>query len=280
MGIGTIDANLWPEDLASLAALGFRMSAACAPDCRDYHATWTYRRMMDSVGGVDADRPELLPIIRSIGSAPDTRRWLLAGSADSGLLATVAAGLAGADAAEFTLVDRCPTPLAVCRAYADRAGLELKTHLADLTTYRQSVAFDVVIAHSVLGFLPPDRQPGFLAHLRHALRPSGHFVLCTRWGSRTLDRQGRRERVLKALDSALANGVLSLPEPRADFETRLCSDAGKVDNRSNIPLTVEACDALLREAGFRDVHVTLSTGATSPFLSQRSRMRAIFHARA
>jgi SAM-dependent methyltransferase len=280
MGIRTTDATPWAEDLAGLAALGFRMSEGCAAGCRDYHATWTYRRIMGSVGGVDADRPELLPIIRSIGAAPDTRRWLLAGSADSGLLATAAAGLAGADAAEFTLVDRCSTPLAVCRAYADRAGLRLDTHLADLTAYRRAEPFDVVVAHSVLGFLPPDRQPEFLAHLRHALRPGGHFVLCTRWGSRALDPQGRKKRVLKALESALAHGALSLPEPRADFEKRLCHDAGKVDDRSYIPLTVEACEALLRAAGFGDVRVTLATGVTSPFLSQRSRSRAIFHARA
>src|SRR5215468_8999970 len=93
------------EDLASLAALGFHLSSDCAPACRDYHATWTYRRIMGSVGGVEADRAALLPLIRSIDSAPNTRRWLLAASADSGLLATIAAGMARPETGEFILID-------------------------------------------------------------------------------------------------------------------------------------------------------------------------------
>jgi hypothetical protein len=268
------------EDLAGLAALGFRLSSNCAPACRDYHATWTYRRIMGSVGGVEADGPALLPLIRSIDSAPDTRRWLLAGSADSGLLAMVAAGLARPETAEFTLIDRCPTPLAVCQAYAETAQLKLTTRLAELMAFEHHQQSDVVIAHSALAFIPPDRQRDVLAHLRGGLRQSGYFVLCTRWGSLTPDPRAREERVLKALEVALTNGVVSLPEPRPEFEQRLRHDSSTIDSRSYLPATVEACADLLRGAGFSDVLVTNWVGGTSQILSQRSHWRAILHARA
>jgi SAM-dependent methyltransferase len=278
MDLRTIEAA--HEDLPGLAKLSFRLSTGCQPACRDYHATWTYRRIIGSVGGLEADRAALLPLIRAIGSAPDTRRWLLAGSADAGLIATVAAGLAQPETAELTLIDRCPTPLAVCTAYAQAAGLRLETHAADLLDFQPPKPFDVIIAHSVLGFFAPERQRDLLAHLKRGLRADGHFVLCTRWGSLAPDPEAREQRVLKALAAALAKGAFRLPEPRADFERRLCRDCGHVDDRSHIPATAEDCADLLSAAGFRDVRITLSPGVDGPFLSPRSRSRAILHARA
>lgn len=278
------EANAVGEDLAALAASSFAAAAGCAPACRDYHATWTYRRLLGTVGGIEADRPRLMPLIREISSDRACRRWLVAGSADSGILATLAAGIADARAARFIVVDRCSTPLAACRTYAQKARLSLETHAADISSFALEKPVDAIVAHSIINFFPVDEQPLVLAHLKHRLRRGGHFLLCTRLGSSfpKESKTAREARILAAFQAALAAGRLVLPEPQADFVERLYREAHAVGARDFLPATPEAVAELLSQAGFKIERILLSDRSVKKpeWAPERSSHRAIIHARA
>lgn len=277
-------ASAFAEDLAALAAASFAAADGCPPACRDYHASWTYRRLLGTVGGIEADRPRLMPLIKEIGSDLSCRRWLVAGSADSGILATLAASLADPRAARFIVVDRCSTPLAACHAYAEKSGLSLKTHAADISTLVLDEPADAIVAHSVINFFPVDEQPLVLAHLKHQLRPGGHFLLCTRMGpvARKESEAAREARILAAFRAALSAGHLVLPEPKADFVARLCRETQAVESRNFLPATPEAAGELLRQAGFTIERILPPDpiARKREWAPDRSHQRAIIHARA
>lgn len=205
------------EDLASLAPLAFAGAGRMCGICRDYHATWVYRRIAGTVGGVESDRPTLVPLIRDLRKHRALRQWMIAGTADSGITATVAMSLDEdlADA-HFTIVDRCETPLVLCRAFAQGAGLSAATVKADLETYTTNERCDAVIAHSVLGFFPKERQPRLLERLRNVLRPQGALIFCTRLfsSSRKENNAEHELRTIAAIYAAVAAGRLVLPNLR------------------------------------------------------------------
>ena len=70
------------------------------------------------------------------------KRVLIAAAADTGLLATVARAGSGLDP-DITVVDRCETPLELCRRYASERSLPVQTQIADLTAL-DLADFDVV----------------------------------------------------------------------------------------------------------------------------------------
>lgn len=277
-------APAFEEDLAALAASSFAAADGCSPVCRNYHATWTYRRLLGTVGGIEADRPRLMPLIREISSGLSCRRWLVAGSADSGILATLAASFADAHAARFIVVDRCPTPLAACRAYAEKAGLSLEIHAADISSFALEKPADAIVAHSVINFFPVDEQPAVLVHLKRQLRRGGHFLLCTRIGSiaRHESEAACESRILAAFGAALATGRLVLPEPEADFARRLCREAHAAETRDFLPATPEVAVELLRQAGFGIERILPPDRLVKKreWAPEWSSHRAIIHARA
>jgi len=108
-------------------------------------------------------------------------RVLVSGSADYMMPARVLATYANAGTdLDLTLLDRCPTPLALARWYAGRVGTTLDTVAADILEFETDAAYDVVVTHSFLGYFPPTVRPKLLARWHAALRPGGKLVAINR----------------------------------------------------------------------------------------------------
>ena len=93
--------------------------------------------------------------------APGAVTVLVVGAADSGLLAIAAHACAKTgmlSRARFAVVDRCDTPLALCRDFAVRHGLDLTTRVATVERLPDLSPAQLVIVHSLLRFVPPETR--------------------------------------------------------------------------------------------------------------------------
>ena len=168
--------NAWA--LPELARLQVELSRRlCANSCRDYHSAWPVLRAARLVGGIDADRRPLLEILGPLLQNKVGRRILIAGCADSALLSLVA-GVAPATS-RITIIDRCPTPLAVCRHVA-APSLLLETLQADLLACEPEAPYDLIVCHSLLPFFPDSERRALLHRFAAWLSPGGALVLAVR----------------------------------------------------------------------------------------------------
>jgi SAM-dependent methyltransferase len=180
------DPEICGEDLAANLDIAVRLAPTYCHECLNSHEVWAVRRLVTASAGIDSDRHEMIGIIRTlVAKAAESRPGLLdlviPGSADTGILATCAyaASTLGEETLSrlrFTVVDLCETPLAQCRAYAGRHGLAFRAIQADLGKPLPDLQADLVVLHSILHFLPFDRQIAFLAELGDSLRPGGRIL--------------------------------------------------------------------------------------------------------
>jgi SAM-dependent methyltransferase len=109
------------------------------------------------------------------------RRVLIAGAADYGMLAMVLDACAAPGVAlDVTVVDRCPTPLALCHWYARREKVRIVTVVADIAEFEVEDAFDLICTDSLLTLLKPEDRALTLARWRALLRPGGRVVTVAR----------------------------------------------------------------------------------------------------
>ena len=148
--------------------MAFRIAPAwCLPDsgasagCADYHRLWPTLCLLGLAASLGADRTFFARAVRSCPPRAAPLQVLIAGAADAGLLDLMST-LAREEGrtAEFTVVDRCATPLELNRAYADSVGVALTT-LASAVPSAGDSAFDLVCAHSLFGYLSPSQRPGW-----------------------------------------------------------------------------------------------------------------------
>lgn len=173
----SIYAGTYEEDLPKLAQKAFDQARRTCGHCLSYHGIWGYQRLARRNSGLDSDSTILQPLLATLISE-GRRRVLLAGSADTGQLAMVLRA-AGRLRVDTTVIDRCETPLALCRDFAESHGLCVSTREGNVASLGEDSAFDVVLAHSVLSFLPDDQVLPALAGFAAALTQNGRLVMTT-----------------------------------------------------------------------------------------------------
>ena len=147
--------------------------------CAWYHGTWQALRLLGLVAGPDLDEPFLGQALRELAGAGHRPRILICAAADYALAAHVFAALPANDP-QVTVIDACDTPLHFNRWYAERMSLHVETRKVDLFSYSPEDAFDVILAHSLLGHIPLARRPGLARKWRDWLRPSGGVIAVNR----------------------------------------------------------------------------------------------------
>jgi SAM-dependent methyltransferase len=151
------------------------------PDCSSYHGLLQYMRMLGVVASPLRQRGFYAKALREVPPAPRTR-VLVAGAADYCMLALVL-GAYRDRSVEVTVVDRCPTPLELCRWFAARAGVTVATAVADLARFEDADGFDVICTDSLLTLLRPEERARVLSRWRSLLAPGGRVVTSARISS-------------------------------------------------------------------------------------------------
>ncbi len=101
-------------------------------------------------------------------------RILVSGAADFAMLEVVLESFKHCKTTPLvTVVDRCETPLTLCRWYAGKAQREIETTASDILDYRDADGFDAIVTHSFLGSFAPEDRPKLLAGWYALLRPGG-----------------------------------------------------------------------------------------------------------
>jgi hypothetical protein len=261
--------DLFGENLTEQAYRAYTLARECCPGgsdgCLDFHILYPFLRTAGLVGGVEADRAQLVPVLAALAEN-GVRRWLVPGAADSGILATIAQAVGALGQNEegerarqehrFTLLDICPTPLALNREYADSHALHLETLCRDLGAVDfEPASFDAIVGHMVLTFLPPERQVATLRAMTRWLHPErGRLIITMRFGEQEPTTEMAERLVAHRTRTLLemrASSVLALPEAEDDFVARIDRQGRSSFSQweSNLA-TQEDVVALLEAAGF------------------------------
>lgn len=237
------------EDLLASAQYEFRLSREHCGACADYHAVYSYGRLAGLKGGIGKDEAILAPLLA--GRSGAGTRLLIAGSADAGLLAFTARATMAQNPA-ITVADRCETPLAVCRRFAQSKNIRLRTDRIDFNRAAVSEPHDLAFAHNVLVFVPESLQIKFLRNIGRSLTDGGTLILVSRGPvpQPTAEASPVYRTQTKMIEGLKARGV---PLPESEHLFRARSDrleAGMGRMVSGMELGRERMEAKLLAAGF------------------------------
>jgi len=204
------------NDLDGQAHEIWRLGHRLCGDCGTYHKL---RGVLLKAGGLlggKYDTEALKPFFQRL-TFPGAR-ILIAGSADAGLLRTLLDCTAARPLA-ITVVDLCPTPLALIDNLQPLDGVSISTQVADLAEPLPMGGFDLIFSHAMLPFVPPPRRGQVLDSLANALAPGGRLIMSVHFGPEMSpeDRRTARlawyDKVLKAVE-ALPDMVALLGDAR------------------------------------------------------------------
>jgi SAM-dependent methyltransferase len=192
----------------------------CAPDCFAYHVSWRVFRRLGLKGnpfwhqGFYAAALTTWP--RPVGAAT---RVLICGASDEAMLATINrlfGGSPGPSRPTVHMIDACPTPLLLARAYADAHRIAL-TATVSTAPHLPGVAgrFDVIVTDGLLSLLPePGDRLALIRRLGDLLAPGGLVLYTTRLAGRRgvleYDRLGRLLRAAVTAGTWPRSGRLTL----------------------------------------------------------------------
>lgn len=175
------------EDLAHMASRMSALAPALCEGCATYHLRFVLTRCATADKSIAVDRPLLVRHVqeilgRRLSLSSEPLDIVIAGAADTGILATCAHAAASMGTGvlsrcRFTILDRCNSPLALCREFADRHALVARATQVDLAAIGQDFAADIIMVHSLLRFLSQQQQLALLRKLDTWLKPGGRIIL-------------------------------------------------------------------------------------------------------
>lgn len=236
------------ENLEALAPEAYEISERFCGDCKNFHSLWPYLRLARASGG-DVGEPLIVSTLKKLLLKGD-RNILVAGCADTGLLAVVAG--AAARGTKITLLDRCMTPLELCRRFAHRWSLSIETIHCDLMKLSVRSYYDIVLAHALLQFIPSESHIEVVSRMRRSLRADGRLLIAFRTSSHITGsllheyQDSYRKNVIEQLESI----NVELPQPHGEFYRRLGEYSEERRNREGAHQSCEEVEALLKAAGF------------------------------
>jgi SAM-dependent methyltransferase len=163
------------EDLVANARSALRLAPELCAGCDWYHGLYPVLRLL-GLAATPARHAGFFG--RALADEDGAVRVLVSGAADTAMASLAASAL---PRAAITVLDRCPTPLALCREQAARGGVALETEACDLLAPAPDAEpFDVACTHSLLGMVAPAERARAVASLAARLRPGGRLVSTNR----------------------------------------------------------------------------------------------------
>lgn len=179
------------DDVDAQAREGWRLGEQLCTQCEGYHQTWGILRVASVMGGISNDEALLTPMLDDL--VKPGHHVFVAGSADAGLLQLVIASTS-ARPIDVTVVDRCPSPIALIDRIAIPDGVTVDAHTADLTTLNEEGRFDLILSHSMLPFVDDATRIAILRRFRASLTPGGRLLLVVRTAPLARNEAGEEHR--------------------------------------------------------------------------------------
>jgi SAM-dependent methyltransferase len=241
----------YPERLDQIAADAYELSARLCSGCGDLHALWPYIRLTRASTGVEARQSALQSELCKLFDL-GLRDGLIAGCQDTGLLALVARAAIDYDI-KVTVLDICETPPELCRRTAKQWSMPIATLRRDLAALEVEAAFDFVLVHGTLNFIPADRRLEALTRMRRALRPGGQLVLFFNTGRTAIaDNRHYGEADYGGwVLSELKRLKVTLPDSEPALRQRLYRHDGRRQMREAAFAEPAEVELLVEHAGFK-----------------------------
>jgi SAM-dependent methyltransferase len=238
------------EDIPKLASEASDLATRLCDTCRNYHFVFPYLRLVGALRGAE-DGTFVIKSVIADTIASDRHRILIAGAVDTGLLALVAEATTG-HKTNITVLDRCETPLELCRRFAGRWSLPIETLHVDLRDFSVESSFDIIFSHMTLTFIPHDCRLDVLSRLRRSLRPNGRLIIQFRikgqFEGDKLLKYG--ESIPKDLIERLVGMNVVLPEPHEAFRRRIEAYTAERYARAGTEGEYGEVERLVEAAGF------------------------------
>ena len=152
----------------------------------------------------------------------------------------------------FTVLDRCRTPLELCRDFARRHRLNIEVVATDLTEDGPARETDFVVLHAFLSFLPRSLHLPLLLRCAGWLRPGGRLCLWNPIADPAGARHDSREvadEMRAIVEAGLRHGRLRLHEPPERLLARLDREAAAGRGGATRYWSVAELRALLDQVG-------------------------------
>jgi hypothetical protein len=282
-GKNLLDPQSYGEDLFAVANRAGELSKTLCDGCGAYHFRIPASRAVGRSESLEKDRPQIVKAIGDIWKQNTQKNTpfelVIAGSADTGLVATTAHAIAlqGQDAlhrTHFTVIDRCPTPLWLCAEFSARHGVACSTIQGDLLTAKPSKPVDMVVMHSVLRFFSVPDRVQFLRHASGWLAPKGLLLISNSYGGQSeeqrLSREKTREESLKCVESAIREGRLVSPFSLSELGPILRQSFVESLDRDRVFFEASDVDKLAESAGLRIINFSFSSPQDSGSDKKRS----------
>jgi hypothetical protein len=272
-----------PDTRGEDLGYNYRLATAIAPGrcdgCARYHINFTLGRLMRLRTPYRSDENEFAEAVyrfaRRRAHLPGPITILILGAADTGVPALVAhAALAAGvlDRTDFVVVDVCGTPLELCRDFAARHGLRMRTPQADVLALTKPASADLIVAHSLLRFIPAEMRVGCLERWRSWLKPGGRMIISNTFAPQS----GRdtRSPFTEGLRELVAHDAIELAEPKDRFLARLAQPPPWPVTAMTEPDLVD----LFTRAGLvaESMRIVWDGDATHPVRPDRGRVVAVF----
>ena len=229
-----MDPETFGEDLSHASQRALDLAPIHCGACATYHMFYPIKRHLSTIAGIP-DRKQLVATIGGL-LADCARRdrgpidVVVGGAADSGVLAVCAHAahvFLGIESSRvrFSVLDRCPTPLALCDDYALRNDIVVDVHAVDLVSTTRTFPADVVIHHSLLSFVERSKHESTLQKFARWLKPQGRIVFSTEVRSPNARDKYRARRSQRAVQikAGVETGAFVVNEPLEVFYARLAS---------------------------------------------------------
>ena len=237
------------EDIPLLAPETFELASRECGNCRDMHSLWPYIRLARASQGIEMEGSRLEPLMARLFES-GRRKLLIAGAQDTGLFA-LAARVGEKYGVEVVVLDRCNTPLEMCRRLASRSAIRVETIRQDLRDLVMPDRFDVVLLHHTLQFVAADEQIDVLSRLARSLRQNGRLLHLFNV-SRPLSGEFAIEHRNKYADwviDELDRLTVPLPERGDAFRARLTAHAKNRERHTGGFANPKEVDGLMQAAG-------------------------------
>jgi SAM-dependent methyltransferase len=242
--------DLWNEDLASQAERGRELGSRLCTCEGYYHTLWGSLRIAgvnNTMKGEAAALAELMaPFLR------DDMRVMIGGSADPGVLCGIGR-IYSPRIPVFTVIDKCPAPLALIHEFASAKGIACRALHANLLDLDGSEQWDQIVLHYTADFMDEHLRSRLFRNIARSLAPGGTLICATMTGaSPPPEQRAEMEDAYIARAMALLKDTpMAMFSRTPEFEHKLRAYAGcRTIRRLTLPTAELLCE-LAQDAGLR-----------------------------
>ena len=211
----------------------FEISAEHCVDCADYHVGKAAMRLTGRTAWEVGARPYLIETLGKLLDEAARREGgpidvVVVACADTAVLSacTHVAWLAGGPTltrTRFTVLDRCRSPLELCKVFGASHGLDLRTEVVELARTTATFPADIIVVHNLLAFVRERDHLPILRNLAGWLKPQGRLLM---WlplfpGDDHQKARLREQQRNAGIRAQIEAGEIEIEEPLSAFLARL-----------------------------------------------------------